>query len=93
MTSYFIFKTDNLAGKTELVCGGSHDTIDACKAHFRIYCYGFMDCTIELLGRCSLTQGTHGNESFTVFVEGKKNTEYFMLLDEEGHKLIAEISK
>lgn len=89
---YYIFKTDNLSGKTELVCGGAHKSILDCKNHFRIYCYGFMDCSIELHGKSHMTNGTHGDLSFTLRVDGKKDVEYFMLLDEEGQDLIHAIS-
>lgn len=52
MTHYYsIFKTDNISGKTILICGGSHDTIEECNIHWISYLYGFMDGAFELLGR------------------------------------------
>ena len=96
---YFIFKTDNLTGKTTNICGGSHETIEECHTHFRAYSYGFMDGAVELLGHYrnfQMMDGCHGHYSFQFscdILTRKMNVEYFMLLDEDGDKLIAEISK
>ena len=49
-TSYFIFKTDNLSGKTIHICNGSHDSEYECNIHFHAYMYGFYDGCVEALG-------------------------------------------
>lgn len=92
-TSYYIFKTNNKTGETTHICNGSHDSVEDCNRHWRCYLYGFMDGAIEIVGGCNfdLSEGTHPN-SFR-FAAGEKDVEYFMLLDEEGQELIAEICK
>ena len=93
-TSYFIFKTDNLSGKTIHICNGSHDTEHECNIHFHAYMYGFYDGCVEALGsgKFQFGNGTRKN-SFRFSVDGKLDVEYFMLLDQAGHDLIMEISK
>ena len=97
MTHYYsIFKTDNISGKTILICGGSHDTIEECNIHWISFLYGFMDGAFELLGRngFQMINGlVHKDRSFIIHIDGKKDVEYFMLLDEEADSLIKEISK
>ena len=93
-TSYFIFKTDNLSGKTIHICNGSHDTKRECIIHWRSYMYGFYDGCVEALGsgNFQFMKGTKVH-SFHFSVDGKLDVEYFMLLDQAGHDLIMEISK
>lgn len=93
-THYSIFKTDyNQLGKTVLVCGGSHDSEQECRIHWQSYLYGFMDSAFELLGRENFTmeQGSRDLSFKFVCMNGQKNVEYFMLLNEEASKLIKEI--
>ena len=92
--NYYIFKTDNLTGKTIHICNGSHDTERECRIHWQAYLYGFMDGADEILGgpHFKMEKGTHGF-SFRFVLEGKKDIEYFMLFDEEGQKLIYELCK
>ena len=94
MTSYFIFKTDNLTGKTIHICNGSHDTERECRIHWQSYMYGFMDGAFEILGRDNfqMAYGSH-EHSFKFSIDGKKDVEYFMLFDQAGHDLIMEICK
>ena len=93
-TSYFIFKTDNTTGKTIHICNGSHNSEQECRTHWQCYMYGFMDGMFELLGRDNF-QMTNGSRplSFRIVVDDKKDVEYFMLFDQEGHDLIMELSK
>lgn len=93
--NYYIFKTNNLTGRTDHVCNGSHETEAEINQHWLCYMYGFMDGAFELLGARNFTMenGSHPLRSFQFSVEGKKNVEYFMLLDKEGQDLINEISK
>lgn len=94
MTSYFIFKTDNLTGKTIHICNGCHDTEHECLIHWQSYMYGFMDGAFELLGREGFQMMNGGHRlSFRFSVDGKMNVEYFMLLDDEGHKMVMETCK
>ena len=92
--NYYIFKTDNLTGKTINICNGSHETESEISTHWMSYLYGFMDGAFELVGRnnVQMTNGTH-DRSFQFSIEGKANVEYFMLLDEEGQDMIMEICK
>ena len=93
MTRYYIFKTDNLTGRTILICNGSHASEAECNLHFHAYMYGFYDGCVEALGsgKFQFMDGTKPN-SFIFSVEGKMNVEYFMLLDEDGVNLIKEIA-
>lgn len=52
-----------------------------------------MDASFELLGRDNFTMEQGGRELSFKFVcmNGQKNVEYFMLLNEEADKLIKEI--
>ena len=93
-TSYSIFKTDyNNLGKTILVCGGSHDSEQECRIHWQSYLYGFMDSAFELLGHDNFTmeQGDRPMSFKFVCMNGQKNVQYFMLLNEEADNLIKEI--
>lgn len=93
-TNYFIFKTDRLTGKTVQICGGGHNNEDECGAHFRAYSYGFMDAADEILGRSGYQMMDGSRKySFIFSVDGKKDVEYFMLLDAEGFNLIQELCK
>ena len=91
MATYSNFKTNKITNETTLVCGGSHNSQDLCKAHFRAYCYGFMDGAAELLKgkKYTMMDGSHPL-SFEISFDGNC-VEYFMLLDEEGDALIKEI--
>ncbi len=92
MTSYFIFKTDNISEKTTLVCCGTHKDEHECSIHFQSYKYGFCDGCVEALGpgNFKFMDGTRKN-SFLFGIDGK-NVEYFMLLDKEGIDLVSKIS-
>ena len=94
MTHYYIFKTNNLTGKTTHICNGSHDTERECRIHWMSYMYGFMDGAFEILGRDNfqMMEGSRPS-SFRFSVDGKMNVEYFMLLDEAGEDMIMEICK
>lgn len=91
--NYYIFKTDNNTGKTDVICGGSHDTEDECIRHWRCYMYGAYDNALELFGHGNF-QFMNGRRtlSFHLHIDGKKDVEYFMVLGDEGLKLIDEIS-
>ena len=91
-TNYYIFKTDRITGKTINICGGSHNNEEECNEHFLAYMYGFMDAAFEILGhgKFQMMNGSRKN-SFTFSVDGKKDVEYFMLLDKEGTDKIFEI--
>lgn len=93
MSRYYIFKTDNLTGRTIHICNGSHDSEHECRIHWQSYMYGFMDGAFEILGRDNfqMMAGSH-KLSFQFSVDGKMNVEYFMLLDEDGVNLIKKIS-
>ena len=93
-TSYFIFKTDNLTGKTTHICNGSHNDKREREIHWQSYMYGFMDGAFKMLGitNFEMRQGEHPL-SFQFIVPGKMNSEFFMLLDEEGHKMVTETCK
>lgn len=93
-TSYFIFKTDNISGKTIHICNGSHDTEHECNIHWQSYMYGFYDGCVEALGsgKFQFMNGSRKN-SFHFSYDGKISVDYFMLLDQAGHDLIMEISK
>ena len=93
MTRYYIFKKDNLTGRTIHICNGSHDSEHECWIHWQSYLYGFMDGAFAILGRENF-QMMPGSRplSFLFSVDGKMNVEYFMLLDEEGVNLIKEIA-
>lgn len=93
MTRYYIFKKDNLTGRTIHICNGSHDSEHECRIHWQSYMYGFMDGAFEILGRenFQMMEGIH-KLSFQFIVYGKMNVEYFMLLDEDGVNLIKEIA-
>lgn len=93
-TSYFIFKTDNVTGKTIHICNGSHNDERECRIHWQSYMYGFYDGCVEALGsgRFQFMEGTKPL-SFIFGIEGKGNVEYFMLFDQAGHDLIMELSK
>lgn len=94
MTSYFIFKTDNLTGRTIHICNGSHDSERECRIHFQSYMYGFMDGAFQILGRDNFQMMSGSRElSFQFSVDGKMDVEYFMLFDQAGHDLIMEICK
>lgn len=92
MASYYIFKTDNRTGKTIHICNGSHETERECRVHWQSYLYGFADGATELLGGLNfeLTNGTH-KHSFHFVYKDKMDVEYFMLLDDEGHKLVYDL--
>lgn len=94
MTSYFIFKTDNLTGKTIHICNGAHDTERECRIHWQSYMYGFMDGAFEILGRenFQMMNGSH-ELSFKFSIDGKKDVEYYMLFGQAGHDMIMEICK
>ena len=94
MTAYYIFKTDNLTGKTIHMCNGSHNDERECKIHWQSYMYGFMDGAFEMLGRDNfqMMRGTH-DLSFRFTVDGKADTEFFMLFDQAGQDLIMEICR
>lgn len=92
---YSIFKTDyNQFGKTILVCGGAHDSEQECRIHWQSYLYGFMDSAFELLGHDNfcLEQGDRPLFFRFVCMNGQKNVQYFMLLNEEADQLIKEIN-
>lgn len=91
-TYYDIFRTDHATGKTTLVCGGSHDTVDECRAHFLAYSYGFMDGLVELqqLHDADMKEGSHGPWSFQLLNCGHV-IEYFMLLNKEAEDLVKEL--
>lgn len=93
-TRYFIFKTDNLTGKTTHICNGGYDSCLECERHFRIYSYGFMDLAFEVYGagNFQMSLGRH-RYSFILKSEDKIDVEYFMLLGEEGHKMVMETCK
>lgn len=95
MTHYYIFKTNNLTGKTIHICNGSHDTEHECLIHWMNYLYGFMDASFEHLGarNFKMEAGSRPVRCFRFIVEGKKDIEYFMLLDKEGQDLIMDICK
>lgn len=93
-TNYYIFKTDRITGKTVNICGGCHDNEDQCGAHFRAYSYGFMDAADEIYGRGSYQMMNGSTKySFIFSVDGKKDVEFFMLLNDEGFKKIEELCK
>ncbi len=94
MTSYYIFKTDKVTGKTVHICNGSHNDERECRIHWQAYMYGFMDGAFEILGASNVKiLSGDAKHSFTLFVESqKKCVEYFMLLDKEGQDLVYEIS-
>ena len=91
--SYFIFKTDNLTGKTIHICNGLHDTERECRIHWRSYMYGFYDGAVQLLGSGNF-QFMNGTRLLSFHMShGKMDVEYFCILDEdEARKLILEIS-
>ena len=91
--NYYIFKTNHLTGETMNVSGGRHDNYEQCAAHFRAYCYGFMDGAIEICGagKYQMMAGHHGYLSFIFSAKGLPQVEYFMLLDAEGWDLMKEI--
>lgn len=93
--NYYIFKTDNKTGRTINICNGSHDDERQCTMHFLCYLYGFMDGAFELLGRkgFDMVNGEHDRSFRLTTSDGKKDVEYFMLLDEEGQNLIQESCK
>ena len=96
MTSYFIFKTDKVTGKTASICNGSHETEELCRIHWQSYMYGFMDGAFEMLGRenFQMMQSNEHKLGFEFHVPAKGHTvEFFMLFDEAGHQLIQELCK
>lgn len=84
MAHYWIFKTDNKSGRTISICNGSHDTEAECQCHWRAYSYGLCDGFQECLGevRGSFQLGEH--ELSLRIINGEKDVEYFMLLNDEG---------
>lgn len=92
--NYYIFKTNNLTGKTDHICNGSHKTEEEIDIHWMSYMYGFMDGAFEILGakNFQMMTGSH-KRSFIIGQDGKFNVEYFMLLDEEGQDKVMEICK
>lgn len=93
MSRYYIFKTDNLTGRTIHICNGSHDSEHECRIHWQSYMYGFMDGAFEIIGRDNfqMREGRY-KLSFQFIVDGEMNVEYFMLLDEDGANLIKKIA-
>ena len=94
MTTYIIFRTDNISGKTINICGGSHETEQECKNHWQAYMYGAYDSAVEVLGSGAFqfTQGLHPH-SYNLSIDGVKDVEYFMLIGDEGPALIHELCK
>ena len=93
MTSYFIFKTDGLTGKTSLVCCGSHNTEEEIGIHWQSYMYGFMDGAHELLGSDFEMKPGDLPSSFTLIVENMAKVTYFMLTGDEGPAMVNEICR
>ena len=96
MTHYYIFKTDNISGKTIHICNGGHETIKDCTQHWLCYMYGFMDAAYEFIGygNFDMNGGKHAIDSIRFTTkDGSKDVEYFMLLNKAGQDLIMEISK
>ncbi len=91
MTSYFIFKTDGLTGKTSLVCCGSHNTEEEIGIHWQSYMYGFMDGAYELLGDEFKMEPGDRPRSFTITLEDLVKVTYFMLTGDEGPAMVNEI--
>ena len=96
MTSYFIFKTNKVTGKTTSICCGSHETEELCRIHWQSYMYGFMDGAFDMLGRDNfqMMQSREHKLGFEFHVPAQEHTvELFMLLNEDGHQLIQELCK
>lgn len=95
-TSYYIFKTDKVTGKTVHICNGSHETERECRIHWQSYMYGFMDGAFEILGakNVQMMQSKEHNLGFELHIPAKQHTvEYFMLFDKAGRDLIMELCK
>ena len=86
-THYYIFKTDNLTGKTTHICNGNYNTQFECARHFRIYSFGFMDLAFNVYGNNFQMSLGHHQRSFIFKADGI-DVEYFMLLDDEGQKMV-----
>ncbi len=96
---YYIFKTDHLAEKTTYICGGAYDYEESCDKHWRIYSYGLCDAFSDRFGhQYSAVIGTHERSvRFKLKATGSEDplfdTEFFMLLGNEGQELIYDLVK
>ncbi|MBQ3812853.1 MAG: hypothetical protein II841_04735 [Bacteroidales bacterium] len=102
MVNYYIFKKvfskQNIFGEVSEISGGVHETIQDCKRHWWAYMYGVMDAARDILGGAVSTYRVdeleYGKADFAFTVtdnEHKRRIQYFMLLDEEGERLVKEI--